>query len=480
MRWPREVAMEKRNPVTHEITRDPLRLLGLAAAGLRLKNLPAEVAQRAKQRVLDTLGCLVAGYHAGISDAIRSYVLAQGGKPEATLLPGGEKTTAALVGLAHATYIYGLELSDAAPRATAHPGCEIVSIALAAAERSGLGGAAILPAVVAGYEIEIRIGRALHPHAFYRGWSTIGLLGAIGPAVTAGHIIGLDAEGIDNAIGNSLNLAPCATGRVSQGGSVKWMIGGHACATGLLAAEMASRGIKGLRDIAGGWLDVISDENHPERLTEGIAVDGTFEKWELLSGIVTKYYATVGPLAAPLEAAFRLIREHDIHADDIEEIHVDCMRRTAIFNNPHPQTDHTARASLPYCLAVAVCTRDPGQLLGPAYRPEALRDEKVWAVSEKVRITENETYERLYPVRSLARVTMRLRSGVAHSLEIDRSEISRYLTPTDADIEEKFRLITTPVLGKSRTDKAVALVRKMETLPDVGDLIAALRPPRRA
>src|SRR6185295_12145946 len=127
-------------------------------------------------------------------------------------------------------------------RGTAHPGCEIVSIALAAAERGGLGGAAILPALVAGYEIEIRFGRALHPHAFYKGWSTIGLLGTIGPAVTAAHILGLDADGMDNAIAIALSLTPCATGRASQPGSVKWLIGGHACQTGWLAAEMAAHG----------------------------------------------------------------------------------------------------------------------------------------------------------------------------------------------------------------------------------------------
>ena len=97
---------------------DPLPLLGRAAASLRLDNLPPEVLQRARQRVLDTVGCLVAGYHAEMSEPIRSYVLAQGGKPEATLLPGGQKTTAGLAGLAHATYIYGLELADAAPRGT--------------------------------------------------------------------------------------------------------------------------------------------------------------------------------------------------------------------------------------------------------------------------------------------------------------------------------------------------------------------------
>ena len=457
---------------------DPLVALGQAAARLRLASLPPEVVHRAKQRVLDTIGCLVAGYGVGISDAIRSYVLAQGGRPEATLLPGGEKTTAGLAGLAHATYIYGLELADAAPRGTVHPGCEIVSIALAVAERDSLSAAAVLPALVAGYEVEIRFGRALHPHAFYKGWSTIGLLGAIGPAVTSGHLMGFDAQRMRNAIGTVMSLLPAATGRVSQGGNVKWLVGGHACATGLLAAEMAARGTSGSPQSVAIWLPVISETHHAERLTEGIAPDGAFTQWELLSGVVTKYYATVGPIAAPLDATFSLIEVHDIQADDVVEIHADCTRRTAVFNDAHPKSDHTARASLPYCLAVAVCTRDPAQLLGPAYQPAMLRDPRLGAMAERVRITQNDDYERQYPARSLCRITIRLRSGASHSLEVDRSAISRYLDPSDADIEGKFRMIAEPALGATQTDKVVDLVGRMETLADVRELIDALRPRR--
>ena len=116
-----------------QVQLDPLAVLGCAAAGLKLDNLSQEVVQRAKQRVLDTVGCLVAGYEAGIADEIRSFVSAQGGSAEATLLPGGQQTTVSLAVLAHATYIHGLELSDAAPRGTVHPGNEIVPVALAVA-----------------------------------------------------------------------------------------------------------------------------------------------------------------------------------------------------------------------------------------------------------------------------------------------------------------------------------------------------------
>lgn len=456
--------------------KDPLRSMARAAAQLRLNTLPAQVLQTARQRVLDTLGCLVAGYNAEMSEPIRSYVLGQGGKPEATLLPGGEKTTAALAGLAHATYIFGLELSDAAPRGTVHPGCEIVSVALAAAERAGLGGAALLPAVVAGYETEIRFGRAIHPQAFYKGWSTIGLLGAIGPAVTAAHLMGADEACMTRTIGTVMSLLPASTGRVSQGGSVKWLVGGHACTTGLFAADMAARGAEGNPDALNIWLPVIAEKNHPERLTEGITEAGAYTQWELLSGVVTKYYGTVGPFAAPLEALFRLISKYQISGSDVDEVHVDCPRRTAIFNKPHPESDHTARASLPYCVAVALHTGDAGQLLGPAYKPERLSDPQVWALAERVRITQNEDYEAQYPARSLARVTVKMRHGASYSLEVDRSEIKRYLTPSDADIEEKFRLIATPVLGQKKTDAVVSLAWRLEMLPDLRDLMRALQP----
>lgn len=455
---------------------DTLGQLARAAAGLRLDDLPAEALQRAKQRVLDTLACLVMGYDDGISNKVREYVRAQGGTPQATLLPSGEKTTAALAGLAHSAYIFGLELSDAAPRGTVHPGSEIVSIALALAEREGLGGAAIIPALVAGYETEIRFGRALHPSAFYKGWSTIGLLGLIGPAVTAAHLLGLDAERMANAIGIALHLAPAATGRANQPGSVKWLLGGHACATGLLAAEMAARGITGSRRID-QWLNVISDEAKPERLLEGITADGHFTQWELLSGVVTKYYAAPGPLATPIEAMFALLQEHDLRSEDIERIEADCTRRTAIFNGMSPSNELEARGSLPYCLALAACTRDPALLLGPGYRERWLHDPQVRATIAKVRISANEDYEAQYPARSLARITLRLRDGRSVSLEADRSEIRRYLYPSDADIEAKFRMIAQPVLGEAKTARIVELAFGLERLPDVNGLLQALSKP---
>jgi hypothetical protein len=78
--------------------------------------------------------------------------------------------------------------------------------------------------------------------------------------------------------------------------------------------------------------------------------------------------------------------------------------------------------------------------------------------------------------RSLAKIAVALRDGRTYSLEVDRSEIGRYLTPTDADIEQKFRLIAAPVLGERKTSRVVELAFDMEHVSDIGELMKCLQP----
>ena len=176
-----------------------------------------------------------------------------------------------------------------------------------------------------------------------------------------------------------------------------------------------------MRDVVKGWMPVLGDQTYPERLTEGIDDKGGFIQWEILSGVLTKHYATVGPLTSALDATFDLIEAHNIRVSDIADFEVNCMRRTAIFDVRHPQNEIAARAGLPYCLGVALVTRDPSQLLGPAFRPEMLSNPEINAAADMVRITENEEYEKVYPAKSLARVTMRLKDGRVVTQEVDRS-----------------------------------------------------------
>ena len=177
---------------------------------------------------------------------------------------------------------------------------------------------------------------------------------------------------------------------------------------------MCSSDLKGMRNVIGGFLPVIADKTLPTRLTEGIGDDGKFTYWEVADGIVTKHYATVGPLFASLDAMFDLVAAHGLKANDVAAITVDAMKRTAVFNTVHPDNDVAARASLPFCLAVALHQQDQAALLGPAFRPEVLRDPAIRATASKVKIVENDDYERQYPARSLARDRKSTRLNSSH------------------------------------------------------------------
>ena len=163
-------------------------------------------------------------------------------------------------------------------------------------------------------------------------------------------MLGLDPEKMDNTIGIVVNLLPSSMGLANEEGeSIKWLIGGQACATGVVAAEMAARGVKGMRDVIKGWLPVIAEPSASRAPDRGRAGGrGRLRPVGATSGIVTKHYATVGPLTASLDATFDLINKHGISAEDISEIHVDAMKRTAVFNTRHPKNEIAARASLPY------------------------------------------------------------------------------------------------------------------------------------
>ena len=108
-------------------------------------------------------------------------------------------------------------------------------------------------------------------------------------------------------------------------------------------------------------------------------------------------------------------------------------------------------------------------------RPYVFAPLEVNSTKATVRITDNDDYEQQYPKHSKARVTLKLRDGKTVTREGDRSANPRYLTPSDQDIEKKFRMISTSVLGQAKTDKVVALVQKFETVPDMRELVEALR-----
>ena len=152
-------------------------------------------------------------------------------------------TAAALI---NGTLAHSLDFDDTHAEASLHSSAPIVPAALAAAELSGSSGKDLIAAVVAGYEVQIRLSLALNPSDHYdRGFHPTATCGVFGAAAAAGKLFGMDAAGIQNAFGIALSQAAGSMEFLVDGAWTKRSHVGQAAQNGLICAAIAAEGFKG-------------------------------------------------------------------------------------------------------------------------------------------------------------------------------------------------------------------------------------------
>ena len=173
-------------------------------AGLRADDLPAPVAARTLELVLDGSACLLAAANPAWSTGrlIAAFAKDQGGAPEASVVGQGFKTGAVHAALANGTMGYACDFEPHHPEAILHPIAVMIPAALAAGERALASGRAFLAAVALGCEVEYRVSMALGPAAQYAlGFHPSAVCGGFGAAAAACHLLCLEAEAVTRALG---------------------------------------------------------------------------------------------------------------------------------------------------------------------------------------------------------------------------------------------------------------------------------------
>ncbi|MCH8036950.1 MAG: MmgE/PrpD family protein, partial [Proteobacteria bacterium] len=143
--------------------------LATFAAELRYQDLPAEVVERTKRLILDITGIMIRARHdAESSPSLIAAVERLGLASGPCSVPGDRRgyapTAAALI---NGTLAHSLDFDDTHAESSLHASAPIVPAALAAAEMGDASGKDLIAAVVAGYEIQIRLGLALDPSDHY-------------------------------------------------------------------------------------------------------------------------------------------------------------------------------------------------------------------------------------------------------------------------------------------------------------------------
>ncbi len=435
----------------------------------RSRPLAPALADAAALRLMDTLGC---GIYGGDQEWTRILLGTASRCPgEATAFGGRTPLSAEAAALCNGTAAHGFELDDLLTDALAHPGAVIVPAVLAVAEEEGADGADLLKAIVAGYEVVGRLGRALGPQASGRGWHLTGVAGPAAAAAAVGTLLGFDAGRLAHAVGIA-----CASGGGNKsfsvtGGMIKRLHAGLAARAGVMAARLAGDGFtgpSGALDGQFGLLDVIADSGkRPSELSARLG-----ETFEVLHTSV-KIYPCCAVLQSTLQAIVSLRREQGLRSDNFEMLRVGSSARAVTQNNERAPADiMSAQYSLPFCAALAL-RGDPED--PRLYSKLALADPEIHALMEKITMYVDARMEAAYPKAMGAHVSAAMHGkGVIEAEILDAHGSSRAPCST-AELEAKFKRLATLAIGEVAAARILVAIDALKQGGTVRGLSAALR-----
>jgi 2-methylcitrate dehydratase PrpD len=373
--------------------------------------LDEQVRERSRELLVDHLAVGVDGQRTDSARAVRNVAGSTGGGSAGVI---GTALTAdpAWAALANGSAAHARELDDCDRESSLHPGVAVIPAALAMAEDTDADMASLMAAIVAGYEVTMRVGSALNPASAYaRGFHPTGVAGVFGAATAAGRLIGLDPDRQVAALGIAGTMASGSLEYLSDGSWTKRLNPGWSAHGGVVAARLAAEGHSGPATVFEGPLGVLrahSDEPQVERLTAELGVP-----LQILR-VAIKPYACCRYSHGVIDCMLSLRTEHDLPAEQVEELELGILTHASrLVSDPidvkrKPQTIVDAQFSAPFAAAVALVHGGAG----PEHYTEAtLADEDVRALMARTSCYHADELDRGYPAGMPAAVSARLKDG---------------------------------------------------------------------
>ncbi len=432
-------------------------------AGLRYEDLPTAVVQDAKYRVLDWLGSALAGSSYKPALIVTKMVLEAGGAPQATVLQSGMKVPMAQAALANGIMGHVVEYDDGHRLAIAHPGAVTVPTALAVAESLGRSGKEVLTAIVAGYEVLIRLGASINP-SHYQIWHTTGTCGTFAAAATAARLLKLDPARTQMCLGVAGTMA-CGL-QETFGTHAKPLNVGHACQSGIQAGLLAMEGFTGPEDILLGPKGFVTATTEQ---FDSALLDQIDERQYLSPTAYYKVYASCGHTNSPLDALFAIMKRHNVPPPSIRAVRI-ATYRTAVqltgeFKN---QSEEEAKFSLPYCVAVALLHK---RVTLAEFAPGKLQDPEVVALARKIHVSEDAGATVAFPRERRADVAVEFQDGQV----IEEKILFPLDTPDYKAVGEKFLSLAEMTMDAQQARTTADIVLNLEQCPGLDRLMENVR-----
>jgi len=423
-------------------------ILAEYAQCLQAVDIPAATVETVQRCVLDLVGAAAAGAQSEAALIARAGAARLGGAGRADIWFGGGRRQAAFAAYANSSAASALDLDDGHRAAGGHPGAAVIPAVLAVAQEVQAGWSEVLAALVAGYEVGVRIAAA-------RDFSALDTLStgrwcAYGVAAAASRLRSLNVR----QTAESMAVAGVLSPGLSAAGYSQVM-GNHAkegipwaTVTGLWAAELAAGGFT-------GPLDILDHRGYYDAAKILAGLGGSF----VVDGVYFKPYACCRWIHCALDGLCDLMARHSFRAADISAIEVHTFARALGLNNhPDPDNLESAQYSLPFCLAAVAFEGKDGLLPIPAgllHRPDLVE------LARRVSLYVDAELDRMFPECTAARVVIKA-SGKRFQVDC-RHPLGDPANPMDwGMLVNKFQQVTNGLLSPVRERE---MIRAVQSLP---------------
>jgi len=426
--------------------------------------IPKGARYEAVRSVFNWVGCCLGGARHITTERALAALAEFSGKPEATVLGRSERLDILHGALLNGITSHVLDYDDTHLETIIHPAGPVASAILALGERQHTSGEDFLHAFILGVEVECRIGKAVYPSHYERGFHITGTAGVFGGAAAAGKLLGLNEQQMVWALGIA----------ATQSAGLKTMFGtmckafhpGSAGQNGLKAALLAAKDYTsddGAIEAQEGFAFTYSDEQDFTQITDNLG--STFEVERntykpFACGIVTH------PI---IDGCIQLRNAHRLESRQIASVSLRVnplvLRLTG---KKTPQTGLEAKFSIYHCSAAAIIRGSAGP---NEFTDETVQDPQVIALRNKVTARADEAVS-----EEEAFVSITLNDGTVLDQHIEHAIGSLQRPMTREALEDKFSGQAISVLPRAQIDRIMAMCWEIESLGDVGDIARASVP----
>ncbi|WP_244521548.1 MmgE/PrpD family protein [Bradyrhizobium sp. DOA9] len=386
------------------------------------------------------------------------------GVATATVIGHSESMDAMCASFLNAVSANLLDFDDTHPETIIHPAAPVAAPVLALAETRKSSGREVLTAFILGVDVECRIGNAVSPGHYARGWHITSTCGIFGAAAACAKLLGLPAEGIANAIG--LAASQSAGNVENLPSAAKNVSVGNAARNGLLAALLAQQGYEAApRAIEGplGWARTMGDEPDIGRMLDGLG-----KTWEIAKNTYKPYPAGI-VFHAVIDACLLLRKRIGRQVDQIDSVTVQGSALLLARGDRPVNNERDARVSIHHCVAC-------GLLLGAAGVAEFQRETIVRPDTAQLRQKVRAERDDEMP-DGAARVILRLMSGDVLTETVISPRGSQAAPLSNNDLEAKLRESVRTGQSNWDADRVINAVWQLDAAADVAELLRSLRPP---